>query len=254
MSQSLREFQDAFTRALWVDAAEAATAAALAAQPGFAVYRNTVMKGCIDALAANYPAVARLVGDEWFRAAAAVFVKAHPPTHPMLVDYGNDFPAFLAAFAPAAELTYLADVARVDRFWTEAHVACDETPLDAAALANLTPDALGGTVLRPHASARWRWFADQPVFSLWRCNRDEGDVEGLSSLVWRGEGALLVRPHSVVETIGLSRGGCAFLDACAGGAALSDAGVAALDAERGFDLATLMAQLLRAGTFAEMRS
>ena len=36
----------------------------LAAQPAFAVYRNTVMKGCVDALEANFPTVARLVGEE----------------------------------------------------------------------------------------------------------------------------------------------------------------------------------------------
>ena len=28
----------------------------------FAVYRNTVLKGCIDALQANYPTVGQLVG------------------------------------------------------------------------------------------------------------------------------------------------------------------------------------------------
>ena len=33
-------------------------------QPAFAVYRNTVMKACIDALQANYPAVTRLVSEE----------------------------------------------------------------------------------------------------------------------------------------------------------------------------------------------
>ena len=42
---------------------------ALLAQPGFAVYRNTVAKGCIDALQANYPAVHALVGTDWLRAA-----------------------------------------------------------------------------------------------------------------------------------------------------------------------------------------
>ena len=43
------------------------------------------MKGCIDALQANYPAVTRLVGEEWFRAAAAVYVRQAPPTNPMLL-------------------------------------------------------------------------------------------------------------------------------------------------------------------------
>ena len=125
MTQSLSDFQDAFAQTLQTGGTGSPTLTTLTAQPGFAVYRNTVMKGCIDALVANYPAVVRLVGDDWFRAAAAVFVRAHPPRHPMLVDYGRDFPSFLSAFEPAAELTYLPDVARLDRFWTEAHVAAD---------------------------------------------------------------------------------------------------------------------------------
>jgi hypothetical protein len=66
----------------------------LPAPPAFAVYRNTVMKGCIDALQANYPAVARLVGEEWFRAAAAVYARANPPRVPMLAEYGEGFASF----------------------------------------------------------------------------------------------------------------------------------------------------------------
>jgi hypothetical protein len=72
---SLTQFQDQFAQALF--SAEAGPEIApLACQPGFAVYRNTVMKGCIDALQANYPSVMRLVGEEWFRAAAALYVAA----------------------------------------------------------------------------------------------------------------------------------------------------------------------------------
>lgn len=68
---SLRQFQDAFALALLDPLVQpAARIAQLARQPGFAVYRNTVMKACIDALQANFPSVARLVGEAWFRAAA----------------------------------------------------------------------------------------------------------------------------------------------------------------------------------------
>ena len=59
---ALTRFQDGFAQALLApDPAEiaglSAAIAALARQPGFAVYRNTVMKGCVDALQANYPAI-----------------------------------------------------------------------------------------------------------------------------------------------------------------------------------------------------
>src|SRR5690606_8245365 len=61
-SHPLARFQDAFLRALLSGAPAPigdATIAGLCGQPGFAVYRNTAIKGCIDALAANYPSVAR---------------------------------------------------------------------------------------------------------------------------------------------------------------------------------------------------
>lgn len=138
MSAGLEAFQDRFAHALIaLDPSEncAPEIAGLVAQPGFTVYRNTVMKGCIDAMQANYLAITRLVGEEWFRAAAAVFARANPPRHPMLADYGAGFADSLAGFEPAAELPYLPAVARLDRFWSEAHIASDAEPLAAGALA-----------------------------------------------------------------------------------------------------------------------
>lgn len=74
MSTRLADFQDRFAQALFGAEEDAdPEVASLARQPGFAVYRNTVIKGRIDALQANYPSVTRLVGEAWFRAAAAIY-------------------------------------------------------------------------------------------------------------------------------------------------------------------------------------
>jgi hypothetical protein len=253
MASALATFQDAFARALLAadPAADAAAGiGALAAQPGFAVYRNTVMKGCIDALQANYPAVARLVGEEWFRAAAAVFVREALPAQPTLLDYGAGFAEFLSSFAPAAELPYLADVARLDRRWSEAHIAADAPLLDAAALAALAPEAMSHRRLRLHPAARWLWRDELPVFSIWSRNR-AGDAD-LGDLAWHGEGALLTRPRDEVLHGPLCAAGAAFLDACARGEVLRDAVTAALDTDGQADLAVLTDQLLQAGAFSAL--
>lgn len=234
---SLAQFQDGFARAL-LDPA-------LPAPPAFSVYRNTVMKGCIDALQANYPAVARLVGEEWFRAAAAIYVREHPPRVPVLLEYGGDFAAFLAAFTPAAELPYLPAVAALDRLWTESHAAADEPVLDARSLAGLDPELLGALRMRPHAAARWAWH-DLPAYTIWSRNRnekmvvaDEPDVE------WRAEGVLIARSDDAVRWIELDASGCALLDACARGEPLAQAAAAVPEATR----AGLLAGLLAAGAF-----
>jgi hypothetical protein len=255
MRAALSRFQDGFAQALLAPDPAAAPGltpeiAALACQPGFAVYRNTVMKGCIDALQANYPSVARLVGDEWFRAAGAMFVREQLPAQATLLYYGEAFAEFLARFEPAAELPYLPGVARLDRFWTESHAAQDESALAPTALAGLAPDALAATVLHPHAAARWSWFADQPIYTIWQRNREAPDDE--REIDWRGEGALLARPHGAVRWARLDAAGCALLDACAAGRPLAEAAVAAIEAQEDADLARLIRTLLETGAFGRM--
>ncbi|WP_217473916.1 DNA-binding domain-containing protein [Stutzerimonas stutzeri] len=252
MSLSLGHFQDAFVEALQgvepaaYDEAEAVIAA-LAAQPGFAVYRNTVMKGCVDALRANFPTVERLVGGEWFAAAAAVYARRSPPVMAQLIEYGADFADFLQAFEPARELPYLAGVARLDRLWIEAFSAAEQAPLTLAAIAGLAPEQLAGLRLRPTAAARWQWFA-LPVFTIWRCNREQQEVPQL--LLWQGEGGLLYRRGERVGWQPLGAGGCAFLDACAAQCSLDEASARALQAQPDLDFNDLLARLFEAGVFA----
>lgn len=242
MNPSLAAFQQDFGRALL---GGGNSPLSLTTQPGFAVYRNTVLKGCIDALEANYPAVARLVGSDWFRSAAALYVQAEAPRDARLQRYGEGFAAFLRGFEPAAALPYLAPVAQLDRCWTESHVAADAAPADAAWLARLAPESLASTLLRPHPAARWAWFEALPVYSIWQRNRSDDATQ--DELVWQGEGALLTRPAAAVRWSALGRGGCAFLDACAAGRPLGDAAEAALAVEPGIDLTATISHLLQRG-------
>jgi hypothetical protein len=249
MSPSLHEFQQGFAQALLADdQAPPDAIARLAAQPGFAVYRNTVLRGCVDALLANYPAVTRLVGEEWMRAAAAVYARVRLLAQPMLLDYGADFAAFLAGFEPAVELPYLPGVATLDRLWIEAHCAADAPAASPAALRALAPQALAALRLAPHPAARWRWFEAQPIHTIWQRNREAGHSD--TELDWRSEGALLTRPDEAVQAQALGRGGCAFLDACAAGLTLGEAAQAALTTDPEIDLPRLIALLLDAGALA----
>jgi hypothetical protein len=225
--------------------------AALTGQAGFAVYRNTVRKAALDALEANFPAVTRLVGKEWLRAAAAEFARVAPPRDATLLRYGAAFPGFLVSFPPAAELPYLPSVARLDWYWNEAHVAADAAPADPAALSGLAPDELLALRLAPHPAARWAWFPDLPARSIWQANRatDADPAAQLASLVWRGEGALITRPASTVQAMPLTLAACSMLDACARGADYVTAASAALAADHATDLTALVTALLRAGAF-----
>ncbi len=260
----LSAFQDAFAAALQDVPAAAHTAPsqpawiqALMQQPGFAVYRNNGRKASLDALRANYPTVAQLVGDDWFLGAAHAFVAAHPPTDGRLMDYGQGFAAFLAGFAPAAELPYLVGVASLDRAWTQAHLAADAPALQADWMASLTAETLATARIAPHPAAQWQWCEQHPAYSIWQRHRDGAALE--APLQWRAEGALLTRPGAQVQWCALPPEGVAFMNACAGGATLEAAAAAAMapsservaSTEETPDLARLMALLLTAGALLD---
>ena len=78
-----------------------------------------------------------------------------------------------------------------------------------------------------------------------RTNTTEADAP----IDWQGDGGLLTRPLDAVHTEPLCHGGCALLDACAAGATLGEAAEGALAARPDADLASVLAQLLRAGVF-----
>jgi len=270
MTHSLTRFQDDFMQALWqagdtpaplsvstvsahfLPDHETVThfdpASDPAAQAGFKVYRNTILKGCIDALCANYPSVARLVGTDWFRAAAAVYVRDKPPSEVGLLAYGKHFADFLEHFEGARELPYLADVARLDRYWSESHMAADAALLDPAALTRLAPPELGNTVLRPHPAARWAWFDTQPAYTIWCANREQSALD--DALAWVAEGALLTRPDNTVIWRAAGPGLCAFMDACAAARSLAQAAESALLAEPTQDVAQLLSALITAGALS----
>lgn len=245
MNLSLAGFQDAFISALY--GKDPAALPVLTEQAGFLVYRNTVMKGASDALLANFPTIERLVGGEWLQAAAALYVRQSPPTDARLLHYGQGFPDFLDAFEHARDLPYLGNVARLDLLWNEVHGAADEPGLDVAAFAAVDPAHLAEVRLRPRSAARWQWFAGQPAYTLWRCNREHTDVP--AELDWVGEGALLSRSNGSVTWHALSLGECAFLSACAAGQTLEEAADNAERAQPDLDLSAMLSRLIAADVF-----
>lgn len=106
----------------------------------FNVYRNNVTQGLGKALEAGFPAVMALVGVDFFRALALEFLRASPPKGRIMMLYGDDFADFIAGFAPAKTLGYLADVARLEQAIRESYHSADAVAVAPDMLAGL-PEA-----------------------------------------------------------------------------------------------------------------
>jgi hypothetical protein len=101
-----------------------------------AVYRNGFYKGCIDALAANFPMCQKRVGSENFRKIARLYVDHFPPEQGTLVGYGQGFPRFIADVI--ADMTLEKTAIKTVTFKPDTHQqAARGLPLNLADIAHL---------------------------------------------------------------------------------------------------------------------
>lgn len=238
------DFQTSFAKALRDPAADlpfgVISQSSEVPQKRFGVYRNNVVVGLVEALEARFPAVRKIVGEEFFRAAAKCFALAQPPASPLMIFYGDAFPAFLAGFAPAREVPYLADVARLEMARTRAFHAADAAPLAPETLSAIPPEHVAelGFVLHPSLEIV---VSDYPIVTIWGMNSGKMELAPIED--WRGEDALVSRPGLDVEVRRLPPGAKIFLQSLAAGEPLGVAAAAALTAHADFDVAANLAAL-----------
>lgn len=222
-------------------------AAAIGAQAAgpMRVYRNTVLSGCIDALRANYPVVAQLLGDEMFEAVAAEHASRCPPRKPVLALFGARFPDWLEGQPWVRDLRYVPDVARIERLHIESLFAADAEPLQMSMLARI--DDWQGLHLSPHPAMRFDWLTS-PAVSIWLAHRD--GVEGEIELEWHAEGVLFTRPCLEVQPVRLDRAGHRFLFGIRLGENVGAAAIATINLYPETDIRSLFSSLVNCGAFA----
>jgi hypothetical protein len=182
----------------------------------FDVYRNNVVTGLVDALAAAFPVTLALVGEDFFRAMAGEFARRHPPEAPILMRYGAGFPAFLEGFSPVAHLPYLPDTARLERALCESYHAADCVPIDPQDLAAIPAEDLAG--LRMRLSPALRLLrSDWPVQAIWAAHH------GAPKPAPGAQEVLVARPGFDPAAHVLPEGGVAVIAALQAGEALETA-------------------------------
>ena len=157
---------------------------------------------------------------------------------------GAPFADFIASFAPAASVPYLADVARLEM----ARIAsCHAADVD-----TLTPDAIGRAMAEPQHLARQVVTLHPSVhllssrhafFSLWAAHQGVLDIAHVDPDI--AQQVLVFRAGLDVQTLQIPLGACCFLRRLHCGDALADAADEATGADAHFDLPGAIALLLR---------
>lgn len=247
---SLLELQQALRVSLLDETDGAAlahiAAAGIAPAQRLNVYRNTIFGTLVRALRLSYPAVRRLVGEEFFDGAAQVFAHGHAPAGANLNDYGGDFAGFLQRFEPAASLVYLADVARLEWSVNQALHAADEPALVLSRLAALAAQEHAGLRFTAHPSISLL-RCDYPADAIWRAVLERDDAAMAAIDLAAGPVHLLVlrTPGNEVAVRRLTQAAWRFTRALCAGRTLGEALAAASNATA----AEWIAQHLAEGCF-----
>ena len=165
--------QQMLLRALWRDARPGVLAGwtrdGAAFTRGLQAYQANAGALAERALAAAFPTVQELLGEDSFAHLARAFWQHAPPERGDLSHWGAELAAFVAAAPDLADEPYMADVVRLEWAVHQAHAAADaEEHADSLVLlANSEPDQLW---LRPKPGTRVLVSA-HPVVSIWQAHR-----------------------------------------------------------------------------------
>ncbi len=209
------------------------------------VYRNNVVASLIQVLEARYPVVLRLVGEEFFRGMARLYLDAEPPRSAVLAEFGGGLSQYINGFEPAKDLAYLADVARLEWLQHVAYHAADALPLGPGDLASVAAATVPKLKFALHPSVGV-FASAYPIVSIWETNKRDDEVKPIR-LDQGGETALVVRPALEVATRKAPPGTDTFLAALATGRTLAEAAATALAANDHFNVQIALATVIDAG-------
>ena len=180
---TLREIQEQFARHLQglptsPDIAKQVQFNQLENKQRLQVYQNNFKLSLTSNLAAIYPVIEKLVGEQFFNYACDEFIKNNPSKQGNLHEYGSEFAQFLKAFEPAKSLTYLADMARLEWAYHQVFHEASTDKFDIEALQQVPEEQYPFLIFSLHPATRLI-TSQYPLTKIWQANQS-GNPENIN--------------------------------------------------------------------------
>jgi hypothetical protein len=255
---ALRELQHAFVKTLLAEPQQALidriSVNGAANENRLQIYRNNMFISLTAALATIYPAIQKLVGEDFFAGAAHHYIQAYPSAVHNLNDFGDRFAGFLANFSPAKSLPYLSEVARLEWGCHQVFHAADVAVFNLDKLQTIPAEKYDAIKFRLHPASQLFDFTF-PVLRIWEmCKMKEDEREATEETVDLSEGGvklLAIRRALEVEIEKVTAGEFALLSALQAGNEFGNACQLALEVEPNFDVAAALNYHLSRGTLVD---
>jgi hypothetical protein len=216
------DFQDYLLRGGSAIEAHVTGTARVAVATRLEVYGGAYRSRLADALQANFPALAKLVGDADFATLAMDYVRAHDSPFFSIRYYGDALPAFLAAHEDYTAAPVLADLARWEWTMTCVFDAADAEPLTHEALARVSAQQWAQLRFSWHPSVH-RLALTWNVPQLWQALTEDAprpqallNAAPVQWLLWRRELTTYFRslPATEAAVLDAARNGWPFGELC----------------------------------------
>jgi hypothetical protein len=217
-----------------------------------AVYQNNVRANFIESLHSSFPALWRLVGEDYFRQIAGAYHRSYPSRSGDLLHAGRDFPDYVAKLHRADEYRYLADIARLEWLCQEALLAAAHAPLDLDRLRLIAPTAYDALRFELHPAVRL-YASAYPALRIWEANvASEADPE-LIDLAGGADCLAVTRHELELKFYRLGPGEYAFLSALQCGMVFSAALEAGSGCDADFDAAAALRRFVAAEVIVDFQ-
>jgi len=246
---SLRDLQANFAKALFNNAV---TTLALPIQEnGIAVaqrlqiYRNNVLMTMTEALAAFYPCLQKLVGEEFFAALAQQYIINFPAAEGNLNNYGENFYVFLAEFPHVQQLPYLSEMARLEWAYHQAASGLNSVST-LEKLVTVAPAEYENLQFSLHSTA-WLFSAKFPLLKIWQFCQEDASGDQQIDLTESQDKILISREGFEVVIEKLTEAEFTFLQTIQQGMPFSAVCETTLQADPNFNLVAVLQQRLQTG-------
>ena len=220
---------------------------------GMGVYHDNHRANVRQALELAYPALRRLVGDEYFVQLVAQYRMSTPSRSGDLHHAGAGFASFVHAHFStanaAARYACLGDVAALEWAWQEVFVAEDAPTLEPNALASIAESSWPALRFRLHPACRLVG-SRYPIHALWIANRDAAG-DATVDLDAGADYVFLTRPQHEILVRRITPAAFEFLCALQARTTLAEATERACALDSTFDLLATLVDTFRAGAITQ---
>lgn len=183
-----------------------------------AIYKNNTLHSLSESIVDLYPSIEHVVGRDFLIATAKEYLKTSPPHSAALLNFGLDFPEFIATFEHTKNYAYLPDLARIDMLRHQAYHAADETPLSLNQIQQIPLEELAQSYIQLPKSC-YTLTSKFKTYSLWEKIHTQDDSE---ILIDGTEHTLIYRDNLYVKTIRISKEVYFFLEKIKNGCTLGN--------------------------------